>query len=117
MKQKRSIFFYENHFREFYLQQNSKVQKKILWTLQLIETIERIPELYFKHIENSDGLYEIRVQHGSNIFRIFCFFEENNLIIVCHGFQKKTQKTPVNEIEKAVKLKNKYYEEKESDQP
>ena len=55
MKQKRSIFFYENHFREFYLQQNSKVRKKILWTLQLIETIERIPELYFKHIKNPMG--------------------------------------------------------------
>ena len=73
MKQKRSIFFYENHFREFYLQQNPKVQKKILWTLQLIETIERIPELYFKHIENSDGLYEIGcsmvvIYSGSSVF-------------------------------------------------
>jgi phage-related protein len=94
-----------------------KVQKKILWTLNIVETLERIPEIYFKHLENTEGLYEIRVQVGSNIFRIFCFFDNNNLVIVGHGFQKKTQKTPANEIERAEKIKKEYYEEKKSNKP
>jgi phage-related protein len=115
MNEKRSLFFYKNYFKVFYDQQSLKVQKKILWTLQVVETIERIPEQYFKHLEGTDGLYEIRVQVGGNIFRIFCFFDEDNLVIVGHGFQKKTQKTPSQELEKALKIKKEYYEEKESD--
>ena len=111
---KRELFFYKDYFREFYSFQTPKVQKKILWTLRLIEDLERIPEVYFKHIENSDGIYEIRVQTGSNIFRIFCFFDENNLVVVGHGFQKKTQKTPPGEIERAEKIKKEYYEEKQA---
>jgi phage-related protein len=91
--------------------------KKILWTLQIIETLDRIPEIYFKHLENTEGLYEIRVQVGSNIFRIFCFFDNNNLVLVGHGFQKKTQKTPTSEIERAAKIKKEYYEEKKSNKP
>ncbi len=91
--------------------------KKILWTLQIIETLDRIPEIYFKHLENTEGLYEIRVQVGSNIFRIFCFFDNNNLVVVGHGFQKKTQKTPTSEIERAAKIKKEYYEEKKSNKP
>ncbi len=64
-------------------------------------------------MESTDGLYEIRVQSGSNIFRIFCFFDKNNLIVIENGFQKKTQKTPPNEIERALKIKKEYYEEKQ----
>lgn len=86
----------------------------MLWTLKIVETIDRIPELYFKHLENTDGIYEIRVQVGSNIFRIFCFFDNHNIVVVGHGFQKKTQKTPVKEIEKAEQIKKEYYEEKKS---
>ncbi len=82
-----------------------------------METLDRIPEIYFKHLENTDSLYEIRVQVGSNIFRIFCFFDNNNLVVVGHGFQKKTQKTPANEIERAEKIKKEYYEEKKSNKP
>jgi phage-related protein len=88
------------------------VQKKILWTLRVVEDLERIPEIYFKHIENTDGIYEIRVQAGSDIYRIFCFFDDNNLVVLGHGFQKKTQKTPPGEIERAGKIKKEYYEEK-----
>ncbi len=91
--------------------------KKILWTLKVIETVDRIPEIYFKHLENTEGLYEIRVQAGSNIFRIFCFFDINNLVVVGHGFQKKTQKIPASEIERAEKVKKEYYEEKKSNKP
>ncbi len=117
MSNKRELFFYKEYFKEFYKQQTWKVQKKILWTFQIIENLDRIPEIYFKHLENTDALYEIRVQVGNDIFRIFCFFDINNLIIIGHGFQKKTQKTPLKEIERAEKIKKEYYEEKKSYKP
>jgi phage-related protein len=69
------------------------VRDKIIWTLELIEDIQKIPETYLKHMENTDGLYEIRVQQGSDIFRIFCFFDRGQLVILMNGFQKKSQKT------------------------
>ncbi|MGB8191792.1 MAG: type II toxin-antitoxin system RelE/ParE family toxin [Chitinophagaceae bacterium] len=109
---RRELFFYKDYFKEFFSLLAPKVQKKVIWTLKIIEELERIPETYFKHLENTDGLYEIRIQCGSNIFRVFCFFDDNNLIVITHGFQKKTQKTPVNEIEKATRIKKTYYEEK-----
>ena len=114
---KRELFFYKNYFREFYESQIWKVQKKILWTLEIVETVDKFPEVYFKHLENTDGLYEIRVQVGNNIYRIFCFFEINNLVVVGHGFQKKTQKTPQRELDKAIEIKKKYYEDKKSHKP
>ncbi len=114
MEKKREILFYKQYFREFYQQQTGKVQKKILWTLQIVESLDIIPETYFKHLEGSAALFEIRVQSGSDIFRIFCFFDKNNLVVVGHGFQKKTQKTPAKELERAEKIKKEYYEEKKS---
>jgi len=78
----------------------------------VIRELPRIPETYLKHIKNSSGLYEISVQVGSNIFRIFCFFDVDNLVVVGHGFQKKTQKTPKQQIEKAEQIKREYYESK-----
>lgn len=78
----------------------------------MIEELQKIPETYLKHIENTDGLYEIRVQFGRNIFRIFCFFDQGQLVVLAHGFQKKTQKTPKKEIEKALKIKEEYENEK-----
>lgn len=113
----RSVFFYKNYFKEFYNKQTPKVQNRILWTLRVVEELDRIPEVYFKHLENTDGLYEIRIQSGTNIYRIFCFFDSNNVIVVGHGFQKKTQKTPRGEILKACQIKNEYYEEKKSNKP
>lgn len=68
-----------------------------------------IPDTYLKHLEGTDGLYEIRVQQGSDIFRIFCFFDEGKLVVLLNGFQKKKQKTPKPEIQKAEKLKAEYY--------
>ena len=88
------------------------MKSKIIWTFELIEEIPRIPETYLKHIENTDGLYEIRVQLGNNIFRIFCFFDKGQLIVLANAFQKKTKKTPKKEIEKALKIKEEYYNEK-----
>jgi hypothetical protein len=64
----RKITFYKNYFQDFFARQNKKVKAKIIWTFDLIEDLQRVPETYLKHIENTDGLYEIRVQLGSDIF-------------------------------------------------
>ncbi len=112
-KQKqRTIIFYKEYFQEFFVTQRDKVKDKIIWTFELIEELHRVPETYLKHIENTDGLFEIRVQQGSDIFRIFCFFDHGQLVVLANGFQKKTQKTPKQEIEKALKIKKEYENEK-----
>jgi len=112
-KQKqRTIIFYKDYFQEFFVKQRDKVQDKIIWTFDLIEDLQRVPETYLKHIENTEGLFEIRVQSGSDIFRIFCFFDQGQLIVLANGFEKKTQKTPKKEIEKAFKIKTEYEKEK-----
>lgn len=108
----RTIIFYKNYFREFFEKQHDKVKSKIIWTFDLIEELQRIPETYLKHLEGTDGIYEIRVQVGSDIFRIFCFFDNGKLVVLANGFQKKTQKTPKKEIDKALKIKAEYENEK-----
>ncbi|MEO6136648.1 MAG: type II toxin-antitoxin system RelE/ParE family toxin [Ginsengibacter sp.] len=87
------------------------VQKKFNWTFELIATIDRVPKKYFQYME--DGIYEIRVEVGNNIFRVFSFFDEGQMIVVANGFQKKTQKTPRNEIELAKEIKKEYFNEKD----
>ena len=104
----RNITFYKNYFQDFFDKQNDKVKAKIVWTFELVEDLQRVPETYLKHIENTSGLYEIRVQLGSDIFRIFCFFDQGQLVVLANGFQKKTQKTPKKEIEMAIKIKEEY---------
>lgn len=99
-------------FWESYNKQTSKLQERILWTIRLIRDIKRVPEQYLKHLEGTDGLYEIRISSGSNIFRIFCFFDKGQLVILLNAFQKKSQKTPLEALEKAKKLKKQYYEGK-----
>jgi phage-related protein len=108
----REVIAYENHFEEFLIQQPIKVQNKIFKIIEAIETLERVPTNYLKHLEGTDGLYEARIQLGSNIWRVFCFFDNGKLVILLNGFQKKTQKTPISEIDKALKLMTKYYTEK-----
>lgn len=108
----REVHYYKNYYLNFFNTLQPKVKKKFNWTLQLLEIIERVPEKYFKHLTGTNGLYEVRVEVGSDIYRIFCFFDEGHLIILVNGFQKKTQKTPVNEIELAEKLKREYFYEK-----
>lgn len=112
MKKQRELFFFKNYFDGFYENQTDKVKKKIIWTLKVIEEIDRIPEGYLKHLKNTTGLYEIRIQSGNNIFRIFCFFDSGNLVVIGHGFQKKTQKTPKQQIERAEQIKKEYYDSK-----
>lgn len=108
---RREIFYYEYYYLDFFEKLNPTVQKKFNWTLQLIATLDRIPEKYFKHLTDSSGIYEIRVEVGSDIFRVFSFFDKGNLIILVNGFQKKTQKTPKNELALAEKLKKQYFDE------
>lgn len=108
--EKRKLFFFKITLRSFIKKQSSKVQKKIIWTLRIIEELEVIPKQYLKHLKNTDGIYEIRVQVSGNIYRVFCFFDDNNIVVIGHGFQKKSQKTPKSEIRKAEKIKVAYYE-------
>lgn len=108
----REVVAYENHFEDFLLEQPKKVQDKIFKIIEAIETLERVPSNYLKSMEGTNGLYEARIQLGSNIWRVFCFFDNGKLVILLNGFQKKTQKTPKIELEKALKLMTKYYSEK-----
>ncbi len=109
---KRNISIYKEHFWKFYKKQNPIVQKKIDWTISLIQVLKIVPEKYLKYLTNTNGIWEIRVKAGNGIFRIFCFFDNDNLVILLSGFQKKTQKTPKTEIKRAEKLKKEYYENK-----
>jgi len=111
-KRWRTIIFYKDYFSVFFVQQRAKVQDKITWTFDLIEEHERVPTTYLKHLKDTDGLYEILVQHGNNEIRIFCFFDRDQLVILANGFHKKTQKTPKREIEKGLKIKKEYESEK-----
>ena len=108
MNTDRQVIAYKNYFLDFYENQNDKVQAKIEWTLNLIKVTPKVPEKFFKHMQGTKGLYEIRVEVGSNIYRIFSFFDKGNLVVLGNGFQKKSQKTPKQEIEKALKIMEEY---------
>ena len=113
MNGKRHIIFHEHYFINFYLEQTEKVQEKIEYVLNILKTVQNIPKKFFEHIAGTDGLYEIRIEFESNIYRIFCCFDCGNLVILFNGFQKKTQKTPKKEIELALKLKKEYFNSKQ----
>ena len=109
---KREIIFYKHYFKEFYVTQNEKVRRKIAQTLVWLQTLDRLPVTILKSIEGKKGLYEVRIEFGGDIFRVFCCFDKGSLVILLNGFQKKTQKTPQSEIDKAEKLMKEYYNEK-----
>jgi len=111
----RKIIFFEDHFIEFYQKQNSKVKGKIQYVFELLKQVERVPEKFLKHLSGTKGLYEIRIEYQSNIYRIFCCFDKGRLVVLFNGFQKKKQKTPNKEIEKAVKLMGQYFEQKNNE--
>jgi phage-related protein len=108
----REVVVYKTYFDDFFKSQPQKVKDKIIKVLDIIEQVERIPTTYLKYIEGTNGLFEVRVQLGNNIFRIFCFFDGNKFVVLLTGFQKKTQKTPRAEIKRAEKLMEEYYEDK-----
>ena len=99
---------YKNYFWEFYNPLQKKVKDKVDYVLQIIISVERVSTKFFKHLE--DGIYEIRIEYRSDIYRIFSFFDDGKLVILLHGFQKETRKTPRKEIERAKKLRSEYYE-------
>lgn len=109
----REVVFYRSYFLDFYSSLSDKARLKVDWTLQLIETTERVPSKFLKSMTGSEGLYKIRVLVGTDALRIFCFFDEGKLVVLINGFNKKTQKTPRQELERAVRLRKQYYDEKE----
>ena len=111
----REIRFYEKYFIEFYLLLGYTVQEKIEYVFKVIKTVDRIPQKFLKYIESTDGLYEIRIKVGSDIYRVFCCFDEGKIVILFNGFQKKSQKTPKKEIDKALKLKQEYFDKKKGE--
>ena len=114
MKAQRQIIFYGNFFIDFYFEQTEKVQEKIEYVFKVIRTVQNVPKKFLDHMTGTEGLYEIRVEFESNIYRIFCCFDKGNLVVLFNGFQKKTQKTLKNEIELALKLKGEYFATKKN---
>lgn len=112
MKSPRQIIFHGQHFVDFYLEQSESVQEKIEYVFTIFRNVQNIPRKFLDHITGTDGLYEIRIEFQSNIYRIFCCFDQGNLVVLFNGFEKKTQKTPKSEIDLALKLKEEYFNSK-----
>lgn len=112
MIKERQVIFYRHYFQEFYIQQTDKVREKIGYVFRIIKTVDKIPEKFLNHLEGTDGLFEIRVEGGTNIFRIFCCFYKGNIVVLFNAFHKKSQKTPKQEIELALKLKKEHLSSK-----
>jgi phage-related protein len=104
----RQVIAYKNCFLDFYSELDENVQAKIEWTLNLIQITHKVPEKYFKHLTGTKELYEVRVEVGSNIFRIFSFFDKGNMVVLGNRFQKKSQKTTKQEIKMALKIMEEY---------
>ena len=113
MKSERKIIFHGQYFADFYLEQTARVQEKIEYVFKLIRTVERVPQKFLKHLESTDGLFEIRVEIDGNIYRIFCCFDQGNIVVLFNAFQKKSQKTPKQELALAQKLMKEYFSQKE----
>jgi phage-related protein len=112
---KRKIIFYKTYFIDFYLGINSKDQEKVEYVLDMVRNLSWVPVKFLKHLEGTDGLYEIRGKSGGATFRVVCFFDSGNLVILLHGFLKKSMKTPKKEIRLAEKLMKEYFLKKAHD--
>ncbi len=112
MEQERKIKFYGSYFLDFYFDQSAAIQEKIDFVLMLIKSVERIPEKFFKYVESTDAIYEVRIEHHKIQIRIFCFFDIGNSIILLNAFIKKSKQTPKRELELAIKLKKKCFLER-----
>jgi phage-related protein len=111
MNKIREVLAYKHYFEDFLKEQPHKVQNKIFKVIEAIEVLERVPTNYLKYLEGTRGLYEARIKLASNIWRVFCFFDKEKLVILLNGFAKKTEKTPKEELNKAIRLMNEYYKE------
>ena len=103
MKQVRGLVFYKNHFHDFFDKQTAKAKEKIDYVLFLVTHIDIVPEKFLKHVEGRKGLYEIRVENGNKIYRIFCCFDKGKIVVLFNGYQKKTQKTSAKDLELSSK--------------
>lgn len=112
MEKVRDIIIYKNHFLDFYNDQSEKVQSKIDYVLKIVATQQRVPLKFLRAIESEKGLFEVRIEMDSNIYRIFCCFDNGNLVVLFNGFQKKSQKTPKDEIARAIRIMNEYFNDK-----
>ena len=108
----RQIIFFKDYFLDFFNQQPEKVKEKIDYVLYVVTIAVRIPQKFFQHLTGTNGLYEIRIEFQSNIYRIFCCFDDGQVVVLFNGFHKKSQKTPSGELDKAVKIMNEYFDEK-----
>ncbi len=108
----RKIVAYKSYFVEFYKSQENKVQEKIEYILDMIRFEKQVPKKFFKALENTEGIYEVRVVTTFKSIRILCFFDDGNLVVLANCFVKKTQKTPRKEIKFAEKLKKEYLKNK-----
>ena len=86
-----------------------KEVEKVFFVLDLIETIDIVPRKFFKKLDSTDGIWEVRVRYANNIFRLLGFFDNKELVILNHAFTKKTQQIPKKEIEIAEQRKKEYY--------
>lgn len=111
----RQVVAYSSYFKKFKKTLSKEVLCKVYQIFIYIMTLEQVPVKYLKAIANTKGLFEIRVEEGGNIYRIFCCMDEGNLVILFNGFQKKTQKTPVGEIERALRIMNEYFAQKKNE--
>jgi phage-related protein len=109
MKPVRDIIFFGTYFSDFFECQTEKVKDKIDYVLFVLAHVNQIPEKFLKHLSGHKDLYEIRVSCGGNIFRIFCFFDKGNLVVLLNGYQKKSAKTSNHEIERANRLMMEYF--------
>lgn len=103
---KRSVIFYrtgkdECPVQDFLDSLPGKVAQKITWVLKLVEDLDVVPSTYFKKLVGTEGIWECRIQCGSDAYRLLCFFSTNSVVVLTHGFAKKRQKTPAQEIERA----------------
>jgi phage-related protein len=112
VRTERQLIFFKHYFVDFYIVQTNKVQEKIEYVFKILRTVDKVPRKFLEHLTGTEGLYEIRVEAGSDIFKIFCCFDKGNLVILFNGFQKKSRKTPKQEIEFAERLKKEYFEQK-----
>ena len=107
---KPNIITFGRYFGEFMEGLSIKEREKVDYGLVLLKTQDRLPAKFVKHLR--DGLYELRTEYNGNIYRVFFIFDEEKIVVLFNGFQKKTQRTPANEITKALKIKEEYYEYK-----
>lgn len=107
----RRLIYYGDYFKNFIKSLNNSAREKVDYVLDMLKRGERLNPRFIKHIK--DGLFELRIEWESNIYRVFFVFDKGNIVVLFNGFKKKSQKAPVKEIEKAIKIKNEYYEYRE----